>query len=126
MPERKDKLKNRAEVIKSLAKNPSQTEREVEQDVWIGNSTANDHIKEIESLVLRISYPKGNSVRGKLKQSTDLRPQLRRELDAEWEKKRDGIIGGKKKTAVTKKAKSVKSTSQQDLMLFLPLLLPLS
>jgi hypothetical protein len=35
-----------------------------------------EHIKEIESLVLRISYPKGNSVKGKLNRSRDLRPLL--------------------------------------------------
>ena len=44
-----------------------------------------DHIKEIESLILRISYPKGNSVRGKLHQSKDLRPLLKSKLKSEWE-----------------------------------------
>src|SRR4030043_1000577 len=43
-----------------------------------------EHIKEIESLVLRISYPKGNSIRGKLKQSKDLRPLLKSKLKDEW------------------------------------------
>jgi predicted GIY-YIG superfamily endonuclease len=37
-----------------------------------------DHIKELESLVLRIAYPKGNRVKGKLKNSKDLRPLLKR------------------------------------------------
>ena len=61
-----------------------------------------DHIKEIESLVLRISYPKGNSVRGKLKQSKDLRPLLKRKLKDEWIKQLGVIIGGKKKEAIKK------------------------
>jgi hypothetical protein len=54
-----------------------------------------DHIKEIESLVLRIAYPKGNKVRGKLKQSKDLRPLLKRMLKDEWIKQLGGIIGGR-------------------------------
>ena len=41
-----------------------------------------DHIREIESLVLRIAYPKGNSIKGKLKQSEDLRPSLKKMLIA--------------------------------------------
>src|SRR4030043_2094665 len=45
-----------------------------------------DHIKEIESLVLRIAYPKGNIVRGKLRQSKDIRPLLKRKLKDEWGK----------------------------------------
>jgi len=56
-----------------------------------------EHIKEIESLVLRIAYPKGNSVKGKLKQSKDLRPLLKNKLVEEWERQLDGIIGGRKK-----------------------------
>jgi hypothetical protein len=54
-----------------------------------------EHIKEIESLVLRIAYPKGNKVRGKLKQSKDLRPLLKRKLKDEWIKQLGGIIGDK-------------------------------
>jgi hypothetical protein len=58
-----------------------------------------DHIKEIESLVLRIAYPKGNKVRGKLKQSKDLRPLLKNRLIEEWEKRLGGMIGGRNKPA---------------------------
>jgi len=58
-----------------------------------------DHIKEIESLVLRIAYPKGNKVRGKLKQSKDLRPLLKNRLIEEWEKRLGGMIGGRSKPA---------------------------
>ena len=54
-----------------------------------------EHIKEIESLVLRIAYPAGNKVRGKLKQSKDLRPLLKRKLKDEWDKQLGGIIGDK-------------------------------
>lgn len=53
------------------------------------------HIKEIESLVLRIAYPKGNIIRGKLKLSKDLRPLLKRKLKDEWIKQLGGIIGNR-------------------------------
>jgi len=35
-----------------------------------------DHIKELESLLLRIAFPEGNSQKGKLKTSTNLMPML--------------------------------------------------
>jgi hypothetical protein len=54
-----------------------------------------DHIKEIESLVLRIAYPAGNKIRGKLKRSNDLRPLLKSKLKDQWIKQLDGIIGHK-------------------------------
>jgi len=72
-----------------------------------------DHIKEIESLVLRISYPKGNSVRGKLKQSKDLRPLLKRKLKDEWIKQLGVIIGGKKKEAIKKIIKKATNTKTE-------------
>ncbi len=56
-----------------------------------------EHIKEFESVVLRIAYPKGNSVKGKLSRAKNLRPSLKRGLKAEWERQIDGIIGGKAK-----------------------------
>ena len=58
-----------------------------------------EHIKEIESLVLRISYPKGNTMRGKLKQSKDLRPILKSKMKEQWEKQFNEIIGGRKTKA---------------------------
>src|SRR4030042_3297334 len=57
-----------------------------------------EHIREIESLVLRIAYPKENKVRGKLRQSKDLRPLLKRKLKDEWIRQLDGIIGNKART----------------------------
>ena len=38
-----------------------------------------EHIKELESLLLRIAYPQGNAIRGKLK-SENLRPYLKRQV----------------------------------------------
>jgi hypothetical protein len=55
-----------------------------------------EHIKEIESLVLRISYPKGNSVKGNLRQSNDLRPVLKSKMREQWERQFNDIIGGRR------------------------------
>lgn len=48
MIERKDKLQNKAKVVKSLAKNPSQTQREVAKDTWLANWTIHNQMKDIE------------------------------------------------------------------------------
>jgi hypothetical protein len=58
-----------------------------------------EHIKEIESLVLRISYPKGNTIKGNLRQSNDLRPVLKSKMKEQWERQFNDIIGGRKKEA---------------------------
>ena len=72
-----------------------------------------DHIKEIESLVLRISYPKGNSVRGKLKQSKDLRPLLKRKLKEEQIIQLGVIIGGKTEETIKKIIKKATKTKPE-------------
>ena len=74
-----------------------------------------DHIKEIESLVLRISYPKGNSVRGKLKQSKDLRPLLKRKLKEEQIKQLGMFFGSKNRPAGKIKKRMNKKTSERPL-----------
>jgi hypothetical protein len=74
-----------------------------------------DHIKEIESLVLGIAYPKGNKVRGKLKQSKDLRPLLKRKLKDEWIKQLDGIIGNKNRPAGRIKKRMNNKTGERPL-----------
>lgn len=68
-----------------------------------------EHIKEFESVILRVAYPKGNSVKGKLSKAKNLRPSLKRRLKAEWERQIDGIIGGKKKEVVKNTVKKVKA-----------------
>jgi len=40
-----------------------------------------DHIREIESLVLRIADPRGNRAGGRLKNAIDLRRELRRSME---------------------------------------------
>lgn len=48
MTQRKDKIRNKAKVIKELAKDPSLTERELAKKAEISNGSAHNHMKEIE------------------------------------------------------------------------------
>lgn len=48
MSERKDKIKNKAEVAKSLLKDPTQSQREVAKDTWLSLWNVNDKMKELE------------------------------------------------------------------------------
>jgi len=72
-----------------------------------------EHIKEFESVILRVAYPKGNTVKGKLSRAKNLRPSLKRQLKAEWERQIDGIIGGKKK-AIENKVKKTTRKAKAD------------
>ncbi len=51
------------------------------------------HIKELESLALRIVKPKGNKVKGKLVRSEDLRRKFRRDIQRKNQSDLDGIFG---------------------------------
>jgi hypothetical protein len=79
-----------------------------------------DHIKEIESLVLRISYPKGNSVRGKLKQSKDLRPLLKRKIKGEQIKQLGGFFGSKNRPAGKTKKRMNNKNGERPLRGYFP------
>lgn len=66
-----------------------------------------DHIKELESLLLRIAYPAGNKVKGKLRRSANMLPSLKRRTKAaalaEW-KSNFGVAAKEKKLATKSKA----------------------
>lgn len=59
--------------------------------VYLTNGDA--HMKELESLMLRVIKPEGNRVKGKLKGSKDQRRELDRRMKEEQERKRWGILG---------------------------------
>lgn len=48
MAERKDKLKNKAQVAKSLIKDPTQSQRQVAKDTWLWLGTINRQTQEME------------------------------------------------------------------------------
>ena len=54
-----------------------------------------DHIKELESLILRISDPKGNKTRGRLKHAENLRANLQRKIRKEQERQMGIVMGTK-------------------------------
>lgn len=51
------------------------------------------HLKELESLLLRIAEPSGNSVSGKFARSEDLRRRFRRELMQGFRREADEMMG---------------------------------
>lgn len=68
-----------------------------------------DHIRELESLILRISDPKGNRTRGKLPRASDLRPALRSCISIEQKKK----LGEMFKTDKNARKRKPKNQSQR-------------
>ncbi|MHC4620755.1 MAG: restriction system modified-DNA reader domain-containing protein [Planctomycetota bacterium] len=73
-----------------------------------------DHLREIETLLLRIADPTGNYIRGKLKSSKDLRPELKVLLTEDSKRL---ILGGKKAAHKRVKKAKRKSKSEGDLPL---------
>lgn len=61
-----------------------------------------DHVKELESLLLRIAYPTGNSVKGQLRRSANMLPSLKKKTKAaaieEWKSNFEAASRGKPKT----------------------------
>ncbi|MDP4229500.1 MAG: hypothetical protein Q8916_03745 [Bacteroidota bacterium] len=51
------------------------------------------HLKEIESLVLRVIQPSGNSVKGKFGYAQNLHRRLKRDVDSHMKAKRDKLLG---------------------------------
>ena len=50
------------------------------------------HLKELESLILRVSSPRGNLTKGKFARSVDLRRQFRREIGEHQKLERESIF----------------------------------
>ena len=65
-----------------------------------------DHKKELESLLLRIAYPAGNSVKGQLRRSANMLPSLKRKTKAaaiaEWKSNFESASRTEKKQTVSK------------------------
>ena len=72
-----------------------------------------DHIKEIESLLLRIAYPTGNFIRGKLPRSKNLLPDLRRQVKREQQEQFEDIFPGHKVKS-RKRKRSIKQVRAKE------------
>lgn len=62
------------------------------------------HLRELESLILRIVYPPGNKQKGKIAKSEDLRRRFKRDLSAEMRSTIDDILGKLPKVLPRKQA----------------------
>jgi len=56
-----------------------------------------EHLREIETLLLRIADPAGNAMKGKLRRSRNLLPELRALLAGDFKARMDEILGVKKR-----------------------------
>lgn len=65
-----------------------------------------EHLRETETLVLRIADPTGNEVKGKLERSKNLLPELKTLLTEDFKARMDEILGVKK--MVVKRSKKSK------------------
>jgi len=68
-----------------------------------------DHMKELESLLLRIVNPRGNKQAGKISRSANLRPKLNKLIKAGDDDRRARIMGGR----VTRRRVKSKSAKQR-------------
>lgn len=74
-----------------------------------------DHIKELESLVLRIVKPAGNKQQGKLPGSDNLKKQLEREVRKRQHDELD-VLMGKKHKVTKKRSKRVKKSDSETVL----------
>jgi len=65
-----------------------------------------DHIREVESLVVRIAEPSGNSQRGRLKRSKNLLPELKKRVKKQQEEEREKLFGQRRAKLAVKKVKT--------------------
>jgi len=57
-----------------------------------------DYIKQLESLVLRIAYPEGNTIRGKLEKSKNLLPVLQKQVKSKIQQEYEELFKQYKRT----------------------------
>ena len=65
------------------------------------------HIKEIESLLLRIAHPTGNKQGGRLRKAINLQKQLRKLMEQRQRRELDEIFSRKEKASRKKKKKKI-------------------
>ena len=73
-----------------------------------------EHIKELESLILRIADPKGNAVRGRLPGADNLRPKIRAKMKAAAEKQISSLLGRQHSQKAVKKKPTPKKAAPRE------------
>ena len=69
------------------------------------------HLKELESLVLRIVQPKGNSQRGRFKKAQDLKGKLAGEIKLYYRRELDEVLNRKRKVTEKRRSKSSRAAN---------------
>jgi hypothetical protein len=69
-----------------------------------------EHLKEIESLLLRIASPRGNAVTGRLRRAENLRTELHSKIRAAQETQIRNLLGDEKRKRAAKKAAEQRRT----------------
>ena len=67
-----------------------------------------EHLREIETLLLRIADPTGNSVKGRLSRSKNLLPDLKRQVKKQQNEEREKLFGDYTRTKKKRKKRSGK------------------
>jgi Restriction Enzyme Adenine Methylase Associated/GIY-YIG catalytic domain len=73
-----------------------------------------DHIKEIESLLLRIANPDGNTVKGGLRGATNLQKELKRTIQLSHKTSLSKLLGTKTSEQTAKKSTRVRVTRSNE------------
>ena len=73
-----------------------------------------NHIRELEALLLRIAYPEGNKQRGKLKGSKDLKPVLKQQVKKQQSIELDDLFKGHKSAQKKRKPRKTSSSKKTD------------
>ena len=73
-----------------------------------------EHIKEIESLILRIATPKGNAVRGRLPGAENLKRDLQAKIQKAQKKQLGKLLGSKIHSRQPRKKKKVRESNNKN------------
>lgn len=72
----------------------------------------NEHLRDLEALVLKIAMPKGNKLSGAFVFSQDIMASFKRDIESKQRKEVDHLLGHKRPTTSIPKRKTSKSSRQ--------------
>lgn len=91
------------------------------KDSWDGFSVyltiGDDHLRELESLVLRIANPGGNKQKGKFAKSEDLRRRFRRDLRDDFNASIDELLGAAARPSRAKRKNTKRGKKGREVVL---------
>jgi hypothetical protein len=81
----------------------------------------NKHLKELETLAIRIAAPHGNRMKGTFVRSENLRPRLRRDFRNYQREEMDGVFGGHAQKEIPKSAYGARNKDVKGVVVGQPL-----